>query len=366
MARNGEFHHPVDSSVFFIAETTADLKPAEIMIWGDVEADSISSCPRNAPVWALAAKKIVHAGLRAILIECSYDSNRPKETLFGHLNTHYLLEELEVLGRNVVRERLALVRNRGAMSPTTEEVIRPRILKRKSEQPHDKLASPSLSATGNAFGIEGLNDYDFSSASSCKPAHTPAHEDSPSSLLRAQYYDQPCASPATILPGFVPTTTDSTGTSIDSYFPYHSAATSRRGSLAPALNSSRRPSVIPSFEVTNERGLPTPAATRVGTMNDMAEEHNSTNVGDQYDLEMAMLQYAELANPLEGVTVVVTHVKETWTNARIYDEDEEEDEEEPEGDKERILRELLAMSADRKFLGGVSFVMARRGVSIWV
>ncbi|KUJ21064.1 uncharacterized protein LY89DRAFT_681687 [Mollisia scopiformis] len=87
-----------DSSAYFIRDIATNK---EILIYGDVEPDSISYSPRNRQVWADAAPKVASGMLGAIFIECSYDDSRQKELLFGHLTPKYLVEELRVLGNEV-------------------------------------------------------------------------------------------------------------------------------------------------------------------------------------------------------------------------------------------------------------------------
>ncbi|MCJ1248227.1 3',5'-cyclic-nucleotide phosphodiesterase pde1 [Trapelia coarctata] len=87
-----------DSSAFFIRDETTGR---EILVFGDVEPDSISLSPRTARVWADAARKIVAGTLSALFIECSYDDSQSDETLFGHLAPRHLIAELQVLAHKV-------------------------------------------------------------------------------------------------------------------------------------------------------------------------------------------------------------------------------------------------------------------------
>ncbi|KHJ31475.1 putative 3 -cyclic-nucleotide phosphodiesterase [Erysiphe necator] len=87
-----------ESSAFFIRDIATGT---QILIFGDVEPDSISSCPRNKYVWSEAAPKIVAGELRGIFIECSYDDTRAVDILFGHLAPRYLIEEIKVLATEV-------------------------------------------------------------------------------------------------------------------------------------------------------------------------------------------------------------------------------------------------------------------------
>lgn len=90
------------SSAFFIHDVASSH---EILIWGDVEPDSLSASPRNAQVWQDAAPKVVAGNLKGIFIECSYDDSRSPEMLFGHLTPRYLIEELKVLAAEVEKFR---------------------------------------------------------------------------------------------------------------------------------------------------------------------------------------------------------------------------------------------------------------------
>ncbi|KAL2824150.1 cAMP phosphodiesterases class-II-domain-containing protein [Aspergillus cavernicola] len=90
--------HTVDSSAFFIRDQDSGT---EIIVFGDVEPDSLSLSPRNRKIWELAAPKIASRQLRAIFIECSYSDDIEDEFLFGHLCPRHLIEELGVLARFV-------------------------------------------------------------------------------------------------------------------------------------------------------------------------------------------------------------------------------------------------------------------------
>ena len=89
---------PVESSAFFLRD---DHTGNEVLIFGDVEPDSVSLSPRNEQIWSDAATKIAHGLLTGILIECSYDNSQSDETLFGHLAPRHLIAELKVLAEKV-------------------------------------------------------------------------------------------------------------------------------------------------------------------------------------------------------------------------------------------------------------------------
>ncbi|KAJ5673407.1 Cyclic-AMP phosphodiesterase class-II [Penicillium longicatenatum] len=92
----------VESSAFFLRDHETGN---EIIVFGDVEPDSISLEPRNRRVWETAAPKIANGKLRAIFIECSYDDNTDDAYLYGHLCPRHLVAELTVLADLVMYSR---------------------------------------------------------------------------------------------------------------------------------------------------------------------------------------------------------------------------------------------------------------------
>ncbi|KAK5637344.1 hypothetical protein RRF57_013056 [Xylaria bambusicola] len=87
-----------DSSAYFIRDYATGR---EILIFGDVEPDSMSLSPRNITIWKEAAPRIVSKDLVAIFIECSYDNSQSDDRLFGHLTPRYIIQELQALAATV-------------------------------------------------------------------------------------------------------------------------------------------------------------------------------------------------------------------------------------------------------------------------
>ncbi|KAF4463934.1 3 5 -cyclic-nucleotide phosphodiesterase, partial [Fusarium albosuccineum] len=113
-----------DSSAYFIQDQTSHR---EVLIFGDVEPDSISLSPRNLQIWQEAAPKIASGSLRAIFIECSYDDSQSNDRLFGHLKPVFVMEELRTLAGEVdiARKMRALdTKKRKRGGSTTEEAPR--------------------------------------------------------------------------------------------------------------------------------------------------------------------------------------------------------------------------------------------------
>ena len=88
----------VDSAAYFLRD---DYSGSEVLIFGDVEPDSLSRSPRTSFVWREAAEKIVRGNLTGILIESSYDDSQNDSLLFGHLNPRHLIAELRNLAQMV-------------------------------------------------------------------------------------------------------------------------------------------------------------------------------------------------------------------------------------------------------------------------
>ncbi|KAK1756278.1 cAMP phosphodiesterases class-II-domain-containing protein [Echria macrotheca] len=105
-----------DSSAYFLRHVTTGR---EIIVFGDVEPDSISLSPRNKLVWAEAAPKIVSGKLAAIFIECSFDDSQSVDRLFGHLSPRFIAEEMRSLAAEVGAEREAIrLKERERLSST--------------------------------------------------------------------------------------------------------------------------------------------------------------------------------------------------------------------------------------------------------
>ena len=158
-----------DSSAFFLRD---DYTGSEVLIFGDVEPDSLSLSPRTIQVWADAAPKVASGFLKGILIECSYDEAQSDETLFGHLAPRHVIAELQVLAEKVNAHRhrqtevASLKRKRMSNGMNTRvENSSPVQKPRATQQPRRKsrksnpspVSMPSESSGGNhAITDEGL------------------------------------------------------------------------------------------------------------------------------------------------------------------------------------------------------------------
>ncbi|TGO46399.1 hypothetical protein BOTNAR_0590g00030 [Botryotinia narcissicola] len=136
------------SSACFIHDITSGN---EILVWGDVEPDSLSLFPRNKQVWQDAAPKIAAGILKGIFIECSYDDSRPDDLLFGHLTPRYVVEELKVLAAEIEKFREDL-RRRGSdrvLSSSSPAGNLDMLKKSITTREKDKKSHPPLATSAN-------------------------------------------------------------------------------------------------------------------------------------------------------------------------------------------------------------------------
>jgi cAMP phosphodiesterase len=147
-------HCVVDSSAFFIrAESTMTTPTKEILVFGDVEPDSLSLSPRTAAIWAEAAPKIAAGILTGIFIECSYTDAQADAVLFGHLAPRHLLAELSSLSDMVKDARRERENEREAA----------RQGRKRKRMSRDLLDGPGRSRTWASSGVKGV-DTPLSSA----------------------------------------------------------------------------------------------------------------------------------------------------------------------------------------------------------
>ncbi|KAL7819390.1 cAMP phosphodiesterases class-II domain-containing protein [Trichoderma aethiopicum] len=161
-----------DSSAYFIREETYER---EVLIFGDVEPDSLSLSPRNLMIWQEAAPKIASGKLAAIFVECSYTDAQPDERLFGHLKPAYLIEEMQVLASEVeiARKARSLETKKRKRDAEEEQEIQ------RKKAPVVGMQSPGSEDPVSPKSANPLNgDYFFNSTSDSETPHiaTPTGE----------------------------------------------------------------------------------------------------------------------------------------------------------------------------------------------
>jgi cAMP phosphodiesterase len=128
-----------DSSTYFIRDLASGK---EVVIFGDVEPDSLSLSPRNKRIWTEAAPKIVHGHLGGIFIECSYDDSREEDELYGHLAPRFLIEELKVLADEVLAFRKQIQTNRSDSGSGSSSRSSSQVEKKKRKRLSSNGSSP--------------------------------------------------------------------------------------------------------------------------------------------------------------------------------------------------------------------------------
>jgi cAMP phosphodiesterase len=176
-------HCVIDSTAYFIrAESTLTTPTREILIFGDVEPDSLSLSPRTSLIWAEAAPKIAAGTLTGIFIECSYTDAQADAVLFGHLAPRHLLSELSTLADLVADARREQARSK-------ELSRRGRKRKRASNSLH--LEPPNKARTWHGDSvIKGVDTplaptHNFAPTPPTNPntaAAAPAEDDDPLTL----------------------------------------------------------------------------------------------------------------------------------------------------------------------------------------
>jgi cAMP phosphodiesterase len=162
----------IDSTAYFIRTEASSHTPAkEVLIFGDVEPDSLSLSPRTAQVWAEAAPKIAGGILTGIFIECSYTNAQGDAVLYGHLCPRHLIAELQNLAEMVRDKRRQHEREK-------EELRKGRKRKRVS---HALLA-----------GVDGTQSFD---AAVRKASKIHGHHDTTDDELMTDYADSPTPGP---------------------------------------------------------------------------------------------------------------------------------------------------------------------------
>lgn len=179
-----------DSSAYFIQEPTFRR---EVLIFGDVEPDSISLSPRNLLIWQEAAPKIAAGTLSAIFIECSYDDSQSNDRLYGHLKPIFVMEEMEALANEVEIARKAQAvesnkkRKRVGADEGPDTYRRPAPASMQSPGPEEPVSPKSAKPF--------LHVGDYLSANSVDQVETP-HLATPTGELSLNEFDTPAAAAA--------------------------------------------------------------------------------------------------------------------------------------------------------------------------
>jgi cAMP phosphodiesterase len=184
----------VDSTAYFIrTESTFTTPKREVLIFGDVEPDSLSLSPRTAQIWTEAAPKIAAGILTGIFIEVSYTNAQGDAVLFGHLAPRHLLVELQSLAEKVRESRKELEREkeearkgrkRKRASKSDGLFIDAPLSERKAKSIHlTKPIDTPLAATAPYTDDDAMTDYSRDVTGNCTPISVPhPHPSAPAAL----------------------------------------------------------------------------------------------------------------------------------------------------------------------------------------
>ncbi|KAK6387274.1 uncharacterized protein PV06_07550 [Exophiala oligosperma] len=311
---------PVGSSAFFVRN---DATGNEILIFGDVEPDSVSMSPRNHIVWEDAAGKIVNSSLKAIFIECSYDDSVRNEDLYGHLCPRHLIAELSFLAKSVTNKRKQQADQGATTDQRTESVpaVVPSMAMRQPPSPTDlrrKRKRAATSTNGDSTLTPTLE------------IEEPTNFDGTSSGF-------PSTNPSSANPGYV-------GKRVASHSCGHHHPRRRTSREVNSHSGAASGAITPG-------GRPKPVASQASPKSPAQVFTPSVSQGYGQGQSSSGTQPREkLGEPLKGITVYIIHVKDTLTDGPSP------------GDV--ILGQLRAQGEEIEL--GVEFNVTRCEDSIWV
>jgi cAMP phosphodiesterase len=186
-------HCVIDSTAYFIrTESTLTTPKREILIFGDVEPDSLSLSPRTALIWSEAAPKIASGILTGIFIEVSYTNAQGDAVLFGHLAPRHLLAELQTLADMVKEQRKSherekeearQTRKRKRASKSDALHLDGTVTERKAKSIHIARGIDSpLAGTAPYTDDEAMTDYSRDVTGTHTPVPHISHPSAPAAL----------------------------------------------------------------------------------------------------------------------------------------------------------------------------------------
>ena len=185
----GDIGNAVDSTAYFIRDIAT---AREVLIFGDVEPDSLSVAPRLARVWSEAASKIASGVLNGIFMECSYDNSQADAILFGHFAPRHIIAELQVLADMVREERLirasekAMRKRKRSAANTANDSAGTSISQPVSEFEKESKRSRSLASRSASVQFRRASVPDHNAALGTE-SPTPAHNHPLSSHLDVEF-----------------------------------------------------------------------------------------------------------------------------------------------------------------------------------
>ncbi|KAK9449974.1 cAMP phosphodiesterases class-II-domain-containing protein [Limtongia smithiae] len=370
-------HHtvPYDSTAFFVRDISSGK---EILIFGDVEPDSISISPRNRAVWIAAARKFGRNKLSAIFIECSYASIQPEHSLFGHLSPPYLIQELKMFASLLQCPMPSELVAAEADIPITTTV----------EGPPSPMAAVSEMGVQSGTNTTYTVDWpvpEFANSPDSTTAGTNSQTPFPISLqqqlliqMQQQQLQVVHHHPYVLHPH-----PHYHHHSLHKYMQPYSPSSSRRASAASVGSAGSGGSALSSpallgasvdeVPVLYVQQLlpPTAQQTQVVSMRrtSVLNNYSQTQQGlptassVHYPSSQASTASVQTLGPLAGLVIVITHVKGLTDDEELASATPKPPNSSPPAET-IILSELEELLANEEDLAGLRFVMAKTGQSL--
>lgn len=303
-ASPGESICVYDSSAYFIRDVKTGR---EVLMFGDVEPDSVSLSPRNGLIWQEAAPKIAAGNLAAIFVECSYDDSQPLDRLYGHLTPRFVAEEMANLAAEVAHARIAYQQQQAELQEHQKQHQRDRERdgrKRKRYAGDDdrmSISNTSRTASHNRRKTEALETAAGESSTAAVAAEVIAAElTTAEPVVDALLLSEDPVSPRTVKPVrmAIAPSAEGSGVAIPPAVPLEESGDVLQPELHHAATPATHLSLTepdPSLPSLDDEILPSTAPTSIpdvaASVLDAAAEQTQTL-------------------PLRGLKVVIIHIKE--------------------------------------------------------
>lgn len=338
-----------DSSAYFIRDIETGR---EILVFGDVEPDSISLYPRNLSIWLEAAPKIASGKLAAIFIECSYDDSQSVDRLYGHLTPRFVDEEMRVLAREVDAVRSFEKSQAATVETSTTE--------RRASGEVRGFTDKKRKRHGSDVGalLVRRKTGELASTPVAQPTSNPHQnlsrlqtEESVSPKTTRVYSVESPSSTATDSPHLATPTgklslghdVDISGTPTPPYLDSLPVPPTDPTKDTPHISTPAAELNLKDIDMSGPDTLALTHQSREGTAD------HDTDVGDAESVPPAQGQ-AAIALPLQGLKVVIIHIKDRLNGARSTGE--------------VVFEQLTEHEEESKT--GVEYLISYRGQSLYL
>ena len=310
-----------DSSAYFIRDVSTGR---EVLMFGDVEPDSVSLSPRNSLVWQEAAPKIAAGNLAAIFVECSYDDSQPLDRLYGHLTPRFVAEEMASLANEVAHARIVYQQQQAESQEQQRQKQRDRDRERDGRKRKRYVGDDGHMSFGNASRTASHSrrkmDDAKSSSAEAKVATTPTRTPTTTTPIRtgttatAMMIDTSAletppsedpVSPRTVKPARVAITPSGQGPAAVPVPPLKVPPEETTAPPAAATPATHLSLTDPDFN-----GLPSLPSLVDEAATTAASASASASASSTPPTSLPNMAAPAQALPLRGLKVVIIHIKE--------------------------------------------------------